>query len=110
MEKSFLFEIISNYRNGIDVDKFDYFDRDCGQCGFTNNFNYKRYILCTRVIKVDGINQICVRDKELVNLYEMFHVREYLTRRAYKHEKASAINLMIIDALVKADKYSYLAF
>lgn len=82
--------------------------------------------MCTRVIKAeDGLNQICVRDKvnfstqnfnklllkiefsikkEIGNLYEMFHVREYLTRRAYKHEKASAINLMIIEALVKADK------
>ena len=36
----------------------------------------------------------------------MFHVREYLTRRVYKHEKVSAINLMIIDALVKANEYS----
>lgn len=50
------------------------------------------------------INQICVRDREINNLYEMFHVREYLTRRAYKHETGSSINLMVVEALVKADK------
>jgi HD superfamily phosphohydrolase len=67
-------KIISNYRNGIDVDKFDYFNRDCIQLGFTNNFNYQRYIACTRVIKnVDHdnpefhLNQICVRDKVYIH-------------------------------------------
>ncbi len=35
----------------------------------------------------------------------MFHVRELLTRRAYKHETGSSINLMYVEALVKADKY-----
>lgn len=38
-------------------------------------------------------------------MYEIFHVREYLTRRAYKHETASSINLMITEAIAEADKY-----
>lgn len=29
LEKSFLFDIVSNSRNGIDVDKIDYIQRDC---------------------------------------------------------------------------------
>lgn len=104
--KSFLFEIISNYRNGIDVDKFDYFERDSLQMGFKNTFNFKRYILCTRVIRTDdNLNQICIRDKDINELYEMFHVRENLTRRAYKHETASSINQMVVEALVKANKF-----
>ncbi len=65
------------------------------------------YIKSTRVIKVDGFNQICVNDKELENLHVMYQVSEKLTKRVYKHEKVSAINQMIIDALVKADKYIY---
>ena len=61
-------------------------------------------MLQTRVIKnSDGLNQIAVRDKEAQNLYEMFHVREHLTRRAYKHETGAAINFMVVEALSKAD-------
>lgn len=107
LDKSFLFEIVSNNLNGIDVDKFDYFERDSKQLGFTTNFNFKRYIMGTRVIKENEkeLNQICCRHKDYQDLYEMFHVRELLTRRAYKHHTGSSINFMYIDALVKADKY-----
>lgn len=41
--------------------------------------------------------------KDNTNLYEMFHVREYLTRRAYKHETGMAINIMVVEALAKAE-------
>lgn len=110
IEKSYLFEIVSNNRNGIDVDKFDYFERDSMHLGFSNNFNYKRYIACSRVIKTDdGLNQIGCRDKNFQDLYEMFHVREHLTRRAYKHESGSSINLMVVEALKLASKHFEIA-
>lgn len=35
----------------------------------------------------------------------MFHVRERLTRKAYKHETGSSINLMIVEALKLAAKH-----
>lgn len=35
----------------------------------------------------------------------MFHVRERLTRKAYKHETGSSINLMIVEALKLATKH-----
>ncbi len=44
--------------------------------------------------------------KDNTNLYEMFHVREYLTRRAYKHETGMAINIMVVEALAKAEPYN----
>lgn len=35
----------------------------------------------------------------------MFHVREHLTRRAYKHESGSSINFMVIEALKLAAQH-----
>ncbi|KAG9332591.1 hypothetical protein JZ751_014689 [Albula glossodonta] len=81
-EKSFLYEIVANKRNGIDVDKWDYFARDCYHLGIQNNFDYRRFLKFARVCEVNGKKHICTRDKEVGNLYDM-----------------------ITEALVKADEH-----
>ncbi len=59
----FYFQIVANKRTGIDVDKWDYFARDCHCLGIPNNFDWKRYTKFARVIKVNNTFQICCRDK-----------------------------------------------
>ena len=61
--KSFLYEVVANKRNGIDVDKWDYFARDCHNLGIPNNFDMRRYMKFARVIVVNDRRQICTRDK-----------------------------------------------
>ena len=61
--KTFLYEIVANKRNSIDVDKWDYFARDCYFLGIANNFNLRRYMKFARVIKVEEEWQICTREK-----------------------------------------------
>ncbi|XP_073325864.1 deoxynucleoside triphosphate triphosphohydrolase SAMHD1-like [Pagrus major] len=102
-DKFFLYEIVSNKRNGIDVDKFDYFARDCHHLGMKNNFDYRRFFHFARVCEVDGEKQICVRDKEAGNIYDMFHTRCQLHKRAYQHKVTKIIEAMITDAFLKAD-------
>ncbi|XP_073325855.1 deoxynucleoside triphosphate triphosphohydrolase SAMHD1-like [Pagrus major] len=104
-DKSFLYEIVSNKRNGIDVDKFDYFARDCHHLGMKNNFDYHRFFHFARVCEVDGKKQICVRDKEEGNIYDMFHTRYQLHKSAYQHKVTKIIEAMITDAFVKADEH-----
>ncbi|KAJ7331888.1 hypothetical protein JRQ81_014068 [Phrynocephalus forsythii] len=104
-EKSFLYEIVANKRNGIDVDKWDYFARDCHHLGIQNNFDYERFIKFARVCEVEKRKHICTRDKEVGNLYDMFHTRNCLHRRAYQHKVGNIIENMITDALLKADPY-----
>lgn len=62
-EKSFLYEVVANKKNGIDVDKWDYFARDCHCLGIPNNFDLGRYMQFARVIHVNSRRQICTRDK-----------------------------------------------
>ncbi|XP_020638071.2 deoxynucleoside triphosphate triphosphohydrolase SAMHD1 [Pogona vitticeps] len=104
-EKSFLYEIVANKRNGIDVDKWDYFARDCHHLGIQNNFDYERFIKFARVCQVKKQKHICTRDKEVGNLYDMFHTRNCLHRRAYQHKVGNIIETMITDALLKADPH-----
>ncbi|XP_064377433.1 deoxynucleoside triphosphate triphosphohydrolase SAMHD1 isoform X3 [Dromaius novaehollandiae] len=104
-EKSFLYEIVANKKNGIDVDKWDYFARDCHHLGIQNNFDYKRLLKFTRVCQVKNQKHICTRDKEVGNLYDMFHTRNCLHRRAYQHKVGNIIEIMITEAFQKADKF-----
>ncbi|XP_072014052.1 deoxynucleoside triphosphate triphosphohydrolase SAMHD1-like [Amphiura filiformis] len=104
-DKSFLYEIVANKRNGIDVDKWDYFARDCHNLGISNNFDCHRFMKFARIIEVEGKKQICSRDKEVGNLYDMFHTRNSLHRRAYQHKVTKIIDSMIVEALVKANDH-----
>ncbi|XP_071092483.1 deoxynucleoside triphosphate triphosphohydrolase SAMHD1-like isoform X2 [Haliotis cracherodii] len=104
-KKLFLYEIVANAQTGIDVDKWDYFARDCHMLGIKNNFDHDRYMELARIIDVEGEGpRICARDKEAYNLYDMFHTRETLHRRAYQHKVTIGVELMIVDVLVKVDK------
>ncbi|XP_027015003.1 deoxynucleoside triphosphate triphosphohydrolase SAMHD1 [Tachysurus fulvidraco] len=104
-EKAFLYEIVANKRTGIDVDKWDYFARDCYHLGIQNNSDYRRFLKFARVCDVKGKKHICTRDKEVGDLYDMFHTRNCLHRRAYQHKVGNVIEVMITEALVKADPY-----
>ncbi|XP_056405330.1 deoxynucleoside triphosphate triphosphohydrolase SAMHD1-like isoform X2 [Hyla sarda] len=107
-KKRFLYQIVSNKESGIDVDKMDYFARDCLHLGMQNNFDHKRFLAFTRVCNTaaDGTAeewQICVRDKEVWNMYDLFYTRFSLHQRAYQHRVGNVIEIMITDALLKAD-------
>ncbi|XP_078411026.1 deoxynucleoside triphosphate triphosphohydrolase SAMHD1-like [Cetorhinus maximus] len=104
-EKCFLYEIVANKRNGIDVDKWDYFARDCHHLGIRNNFDFARFLKFARVCEVGKKKLICARDKEVGDLYNMFHTRNTLHRKAYQHRVSNIIESMITEALVLADPH-----
>ncbi|KAJ2000492.1 hypothetical protein GGI04_003524 [Coemansia thaxteri] len=98
-EKMFLFDIVANKRNGVDVDKFDYIQRDCYNVGVKSSYDFSRLMLNSRVID----DEVCYNHKEAYNLTEMFHTRYSLHKRVYSHRAAKAIEFMIIDAMLVAD-------
>ncbi|KAJ8020950.1 Deoxynucleoside triphosphate triphosphohydrolase SAMHD1 [Holothuria leucospilota] len=104
-EKSFLYEIVANKRNGIDVDKWDYFARDSLYLGVSCSFDWRRCMMFARVLEKDEEKQICTRDKEVTNLYSMFHTRYTLHQRAYQHKVSKILESMIVDALVNANNF-----
>ncbi|KAJ3154480.1 SAM domain and HD [Geranomyces michiganensis] len=100
-EKRFLFEIVANKRNSVDVDKFDYIQRDCHNVGIKTSLDALRLMTFSRVID----NQICFYKNEVFNLYEMFHTRYRLFKTIYTHKVGKATEYMVTEALLAADKY-----
>ena len=104
-DKSFLYDIVANKTSGLDVDKWDYIKRDAHYLGIPNNFDSYRLMKFMRVIQVEGRGQICLRDKELNTVYEMFATRAKLFRSAYLHKTVQAIELMMMDLLKVANPH-----
>eukprot|EP00053_Salpingoeca_punica_P014007 m.127146 g.127146 ORF g.127146 m.127146 type:complete len:533 (-) comp16355_c0_seq2:251-1849(-) len=103
--KSFLYEIVANKRNGIDVDKWDYFARDCHHLGIAISFDYRRLLSFVKVLYCDGQLQICAPDKEVSSIYDMFNTRNSLHRRAYQHKTANIVGQMLSEILIKSNDY-----
>lgn len=93
-EKKFLFDIVANARNSIDVDKLDYISRDCLNLGMKSSYDHSRIMMNCKVIK----DEICFHQKEVYNIYEMFHTRYSLFKQVYTHRVGKAIEIMIEDA------------
>ncbi|KAI7889852.1 uncharacterized protein EV154DRAFT_513101 [Mucor mucedo] len=104
-DRKFLFDIVANKKNGVDVDKFDYIERDAYNLGLRISYDPKRLSGYSRVIN----NEICYHQKEVYNVYEMFHTRYTLFRQIYNHRVGKALELMIVDAFMAANDYMKIA-
>ncbi|KAJ3079733.1 SAM domain and HD [Quaeritorhiza haematococci] len=104
-EKMFLFDIVANKRNSVDVDKFDYLLRDCFNLGMKSSYDPTRLMTFSRVID----NEICFYHKESFNLYEMFQTRYSIFKRIYTHKTSKAIEYMLTDAMLAADPFLHIS-
>lgn len=109
-EKFFLYEIVANKTNSIDVDKWDYMLRDDSALSIGVTFDYKRFILNTDITedKTDGRRRLSLRDKEADSVKEMFMDRARLHRKGYQHRTIKIIDRMMLDALLSADDHFFL--
>jgi HD superfamily phosphohydrolase len=103
--KRYLFDIVANKRNGIDVDKMDYFMRDSVACfGHMPDVQVPRLINCARVIEVDGQTQICYEEKVALTLAALFNLRAKLHKFVYQHRLTKLVEQMMLDALLLAEE------
>jgi HD superfamily phosphohydrolase len=95
-----IFQIISNPKNSIDVDKFDYLVRDTRAVGLKLGFDYNRIIEDAKVID----NNICYSLQCSEDIYHMFFIRYRLHRQIYNHKTVKAIEILIIELLKEFEK------
>ena len=100
-QKRFLFDIVANSRNSIDVDKFDYIARDCLNLGTKLGWDFGRIMKFCRVID----DEVCFNEKETYSIYELFRTRYSLHKQVYTHKVVSAIELMLEDILTLANPH-----
>lgn len=115
-EKSYLFDIVANKRNGLDVDKWDYIARDLLATGDRGDWAALRLIHSARVI--DG--EICYNQRDVHTVFNLYQTR-YKMYGIYNHKTreysvttvrwcthsvaGKAIECMVVDALLAADSH-----
>ena len=97
-QEGFLYHIVANQVNHLDVDKMEYIKRDARACGLSSggfDTDTMRIINAARVI--DG--HICYHKKVYEDIYNLFQTRYRLHTTVYRHSSVVAIYHMVADAL-----------
>ncbi|CAD7935724.1 unnamed protein product [Amoebophrya sp. A25] len=121
---AWMYEIVSNWRCGLDVDRFDYFLRDCYHLGIKTAFDLSRYMENARLtsyqyntmseqkrldsVKPVSLNTIAIMRKDAEILQrDFFEQRQVLHKTAYQHRTTKKIEqhmLEILDTLSQGVK------
>ena len=101
LKQAWIYEIVANCDNGIDVDKFDYLSRDCYNLGVSKSFCHLRLLKYARVIK----NHICYPKKMIFEINNLFQTRYMLHNQFYNHQVVKSIEFMITDIFRLVNPY-----
>jgi len=96
----YIYQIVSNSLNSIDVDKFDYLTRDSKILNINISFNFNRLIENAMIIN----NIICYPKKVDSDIVNMFQTRHYLHKKVYCHKIVISSLFVIIELLENLDK------
>lgn len=102
--KRFMTEIVANKRNGLDVDKLDYIQRDSLAClGVSVLSPVRRLFQGARVV-INEMEQTAIgfQDKLDGCIEEVFTTRSLLHRIIYQHRATKIMDQMTKDALMAA--------
>lgn len=106
-EMRFMTEIIANKRNGLDVDKIDYLQRDSLCCfGFPALVSLERLFQGACVMRDRaGQTQICYQKKLAITVGEVFQARTRMHKIVYQHRVTCVMDKMATDAFLLADSH-----
>ncbi|KAG8234076.1 hypothetical protein J437_LFUL013572 [Ladona fulva] len=107
-KKQYLFQVVNNKINDIDVDKWDYYLRDGLHLNLKFSFDYTRMMNFIKIMPIpeeENKEVLVFKEKEAYSIYEMFNVRAKIHFAAAQHKVVLVLNEMLLDALCAADDH-----
>jgi HD superfamily phosphohydrolase len=98
--KGFIYQIVSNYMNGLDVDKYDYINRDCYHLDIKNGFSYQRLI--DNILIID--NKIVYQEQSIYDIFNLFQTRHILHKKCYSHKACISSECILTEIMIILDK------
>ena len=95
----FVYQIVSNNVNGLDVDKYDYISRDVKLLGKEMHFDFTRLVNEVYVLE----NMICYPKQYFYEIIAMYTMRYRLHKQIYSHKATIATQFMINELMTYLD-------
>lgn len=95
----FIYEIVSNYKTGLDVDKFDYLVRDIYMTDFEAKVNSNR--LTDHILVLN--NTIVYSEQSVDDIYNLYQTRYRLHKQVYCHKAVISVQFIIIEIMLLLD-------
>lgn len=97
----FIYQIVSNSLTGLDVDKFDYLQRDIYMLGFTGKIDVSTMIEDV-LIDSETLN-LKYPDQSDADIINLFDTRYRLHLKVYSHKAVISAQFMIVEVFVLLD-------
>lgn len=97
--KKYLYQIVSN-NNGIDVDRFDYINRDIHMIGLNYGIEYERIMKHSKIEN----NNIIYSEKVKNVIENFFRTRFLMYQEVYNHRTVRCIEYMMKEYITSLDK------
>jgi HD superfamily phosphohydrolase len=95
----FIYQIVSNNKNSLDVDKYDYIKRDSYYLGIDTSFNPSRLIEGVVVSE----NNICFPEQSIYDIVNLFNTRYQFHKRVYGHKSVISAQFMVTELMFLLD-------
>ena len=111
-EKRFLFEIVHNHINGIDVDKWDYLCRDSlAAFGAVRPLSLDRLVRSVRLWEsAPSTFSIAFDEAVAFEMVEMYTLRARLHRQVYQHHGVLLVESLLVELMNAIDRVSVTPF
>jgi HD superfamily phosphohydrolase len=104
-DTGFIYEIVSNSRNSLDVDKYDYILRDSYHTSIATGFQMNR--LVDSIIIID--NKIAYPEQAVNDVHTLFQSRYKMFKTVYCHKGVISAQFIISELITILDKYFNIA-
>jgi HD superfamily phosphohydrolase len=111
LKSNWLYQIVNNKVNHIDVDKIDYIMRDSYHIGLQYN-DFSRLLSMIKVLEYNDNKVLAYNEKLQQDIYLLFSSRYRLHKQIYNHHAVKAFEYLLIPILkkIKDSKIDFIDF